>query len=64
METTFIRYDVLSSLQKELMSFLDSFAKTCIIFVILMNKILLIETSYSKKKLIKFFAQKSFIKIY
>jgi hypothetical protein len=64
METTFIRYDVLSSLQKELMSFLDSFAKTCIIFVILMNKILLIETSYSKKKLIKFFDQKIFIKIY
>jgi hypothetical protein len=31
------------------MSFLGTFAKTCMIFGILMNKILLIETSYSKK---------------
>jgi hypothetical protein len=61
METIFVRYDVLNSLQKECMSFLGSFAKTCMIFGILMNRILLIETSYSKKKKIKFFAQKSFI---
>jgi hypothetical protein len=63
METIFVSYDVLNSLQKGCMSFLGSFAKTCMIFGILMNKIILIETSYSKKKLIKFFAQKSFIKI-
>jgi hypothetical protein len=31
------------------MSFLGSFAETCMIFEILINKILLIETSYSKK---------------
>jgi hypothetical protein len=62
METIFVSYDVLNSLQKECMSFLGSFAKTCMIFGILMNKILLIETSYSKKIKIKFFAQKSFKK--
>jgi hypothetical protein len=62
METIFVSYDVLNSLQKECMSFLGSFAKTCMIFGILTNKILLIETSYSKKIKIKFFAQKSFKK--
>jgi hypothetical protein len=45
------------------MSFLRSFAKPCMIFGILMNKILLIETSDSKNLKIKFCAQKSFIKI-
>ena len=35
----------LNSLQKECMSFLDSFDKTCMIFGILMEKILLIQTS-------------------
>jgi hypothetical protein len=46
METIFVTYDVLNSLQKECMSFLGSFAKTCMIFGILLNKILLIETRY------------------
>jgi hypothetical protein len=63
METIFLTYDVLNSLQKECMSFLGSFAKTCMIFEILMNKILMLKTSYSKKIKIKFFAQKNFIKI-
>jgi hypothetical protein len=48
METILVTYDVLNSLQKECMSLLGSFAKTCMIFGILLNKVLLIETSYSK----------------
>jgi hypothetical protein len=45
------------------MSLLGSLAKTCMIFGILMNKILLIETSYSKQFKTNFFAKKCFIKI-
>jgi hypothetical protein len=59
METIFVTYDVIKSLQKECMSFLGSFAKTCMVFGILMNKMLLIETSYSKKKLIIFLLKKA-----
>jgi hypothetical protein len=59
METIFVTYDVLNSLQKECMSFLGSFAKTCMIFGILMNKILLIETSYSKKIKLNFLLKKA-----
>jgi hypothetical protein len=42
METIFVTIDVLNSLQIECISFLGSFAKTCMIFGILRNKILLI----------------------
>jgi hypothetical protein len=63
METIFVTYGVLNSLQKECMSFLGSFAKTCMIFGILLNKILLIETSYSNYFLINLFAQRNFKKI-
>jgi hypothetical protein len=47
MEIIFVNCDVLNSLQKEWMSFLGSFAKTCMIFGNLVNKILLINTNYS-----------------
>jgi hypothetical protein len=47
METIFVTHNVLNSLQKECMSFWVSFAKTCMIFGILKNKILLIERIYS-----------------
>jgi hypothetical protein len=60
METSFVTYDVLNSLQKECMPFLGSFAKTCMIFGILLNKISLIETSYSKLFELIFLLKKTF----
>jgi hypothetical protein len=63
METIFVPYDVLNSLQNERMYFLSSFAKTCMAFGILLNKIILIETSYSNILFYKCFAKRSFKKL-
>jgi hypothetical protein len=54
-ETFFVTYDMLESLQKECISFLDSYTKTCMIFGILLNIILLIEISCSIFLLFKYF---------